>query len=684
MRIWGGTGTGRGRATLARAMAGRRTPTPPDPLPALYGTGLGQIPLHLAPEDAVLAGNGNVTGIANRGGAGAAFNATASATGISKSGALLNVTEAAARLALAVPADLVGVRTFMVVALSPTADPFSRLLGHPSPANLVRVNASTGQLLAQRSGVNNFLTAPATPPGTTLRLWEVEFAAGRVKVWMNGVLAHDGAHTFADFQASLIFASGFDANGFTGTAGDIVSVITDGTPARDATMLTVRQSIAAEHGIPIVPQSAPVAAVVPVPAIPAGAWLTSFGKEQSLGLGANAGTSADPDGVTPARAWAYAINDGKARMLTGLRRADGVAQQNIGGPLLAGYDTAFPAKGEAILSTSAQVGNVPVQYLIMSELQKRGVFSNTFVTLFSNAGGQAIVQLDDNLPAVTGTAAKVLYDNLVFSSQQIAARAAANGASATMLFDVLIQGEADAGAAAGAWRAGYDEVDKDQRAALTANGYSIASVPKLIFQTGGYVNASALDHNVSLEQLDVVRAGGAIFAGPLSQFYVDDNTVHPNLAEYARIATLGAWAFQESLLGNPFNLLSSGHSVVGNTVLIQYPMRPGEQLRSINSKFDPYGGNPFGGFEVTGGAAILSVAPSTAINGALVVTLDRPAAGLGRLKLGRQKMNMTGFAANGRNYGSQRVGWAGTHTSPSLIWPGAVAERVLPSEEWII
>lgn len=60
---------------------------------------------------------------------------------------------------------------------------------------------------------------------------------------------------------------------------------------------------------------------------------------QSLALGPNAGGTASPSGSL----WRNVFNGGTAiRMITGLKRADGVSITNVASPLLQGYDTATP------------------------------------------------------------------------------------------------------------------------------------------------------------------------------------------------------------------------------------------------------------------------------------------------------------------------------------------------------
>ena len=218
-----------------------------DPIAGLYGTGIGQIPLHHPAEAAVLDGGGNVTTVTNRGGAGALFNATASATGMTRSGNLLNVPQTS-YLALANPADLVGVRLFFVAQADPALDQFARIVGNMSPQNLIRVTKDTGQFLLQRAGSNVYLAGSGGPVGTAPRLYEIEIAGGQAKLIVDGVQLSQAPCDWLNLTVTMIGAA-FSGVGFSGGLGDPLSVITDGTPARDGTMLDVRRALAAKHGI---------------------------------------------------------------------------------------------------------------------------------------------------------------------------------------------------------------------------------------------------------------------------------------------------------------------------------------------------------------------------------------------------------------------------------------------------
>lgn len=423
------------------------------------------------------------------------------------------------------------------------------------------------------------------------------------------------------------------------------------------------------------------------PAINPNAWLAAFSQEQSEGMGpslGNATLSPVPPFYSAGNSVHYAKNlTTQARMLSGLKRSDGVSVSIINSPVGAGYDKTIPATGTQAMSLNTGV----MAHFIFAELALRGVFSNRYFPQFHNAAGQQVLNLDDD--PLTGQAGTILFENLQYHTQQLAARAAAAGKTVQMLFNLCIQGSSNNNDAPTVWTAGFDLVDEDQRRVVAQSGIasSLSDVPRLVYQTAAYTNTSLVDSWVCLEQLEVVRRGGAIFAGSMNQFKNADNQIHAGLAETARACTLGAWGVHATIMGERWNLLSARHEVIGNQTIVWYPVRPGETMRSINDKFDAYGGNPLHGYQVTGGASIVSQAPGAKVGHecSMVVTLDRPASGLGRLKLGRQKADVRGFAdAAGSNYGAHRVGWATTETRESIIYPGLFAERVLPSEEWTI
>lgn len=243
----------RGGLSNARRVA----PAPAPTLSAYYGTGMGQVPLHLNPSDAVMSG-ADVASIPNSGGAGAAFNATATTTGITRSGNLLTVPSTSVWLNLANAADLVGTRMFFVAALAAGLTGAINFTGR-SEASVdggranIRWDITNSRFQLQRyngTAFDSALLPGSGPLGAALHLIELEVAGGTARLFVDGVALGTAAVAWPNLLSDRIFA-GHSAPFFTGQAGDVLSVITDGTPARDATMLAVRQIIAAKHGIAI-------------------------------------------------------------------------------------------------------------------------------------------------------------------------------------------------------------------------------------------------------------------------------------------------------------------------------------------------------------------------------------------------------------------------------------------------
>ena len=403
-----------------------------------------------------------------------------------------------------------------------------------------------------------------------------------------------------------------------------------------------------------------------------------IGKYQSLGLGPNGGQTNAPGQTGGANAWFRTLYPQLgAEMFTGLQRGDGVAMTQISGPLLQGYNTAIDATG---ITSAIQVGNIPLDAMIMAELKLRGAIDGKLNTLFSSAGGISIT-VHQEAPA---TGVNTAWANLRHAVRQFRRQYRERGVPVRFLADILIQGEADSTMSRERYYAEYLRADRDQRRVMKDNGfaYDEDGIPKLIYQTGGYVNNTTHTNGQQLAQLDICRNKGALFAGPIHQFLYADNNVHPITAEeYARMATLGAWALQEHWAGRSWNLYSMRTRVEGNNVFIYFPMKDGETLRNINAKFDAYGGNPNLGFTHST-RTVTEVELNCGAPGGVRVKLN--GAPTGTLRLGRQVGDLRASAVGQLNYSASRVGIGTTLTSNSLLYPGQVAERVLPSESWVL
>lgn len=244
LRAWAHERAGipfRERAVPARPQAGTMADN--------YGVALGQIPLHLQPEDAVVDPDGNVLSVPNRGGAGAAFNAAGQ--GLTRSGALLQVTSSGV-LRLDNPADLQGVRLFVVMRRSATGQAW--FAGGPSGSGaairFTHSNMPDGAAASTLQLSNLGSVGPLPRSLYTLVLLEIELTAAGLRAWLNGVAAaNPGPGSPSPYPLVNIGAKPPDTPSYTGLVGDIVSLITDGSAGLDARALSIRQALAAKHGI---------------------------------------------------------------------------------------------------------------------------------------------------------------------------------------------------------------------------------------------------------------------------------------------------------------------------------------------------------------------------------------------------------------------------------------------------
>lgn len=226
----------------------------------LYGTGMGQVPLHLDPMNAVM--NGSVVqSLPNVGGAGAAFNATAGGVTITRTGLLLDLAVAADYLQLANPADLQGVRVFVVARRSTPGQAF--FMGGTAAANggtavnmrWTHLTLADGATLGSRVQLQPLGYASGGFPRNVgnLVLYEFELLPTTWTVWTNGVVAEGGpvAGTYGSALMDQIGRSdgGTSTPSFSGGLGDMVSLIVDGTGNQAAQIALIRQSLAAKYGL---------------------------------------------------------------------------------------------------------------------------------------------------------------------------------------------------------------------------------------------------------------------------------------------------------------------------------------------------------------------------------------------------------------------------------------------------
>lgn len=234
------------------ASAGGAAAPTPDPLAAYYGTGLGQIPLRLDPLDAVMSGTVNVASIPNKGGAGAAFNATSNGTTpITRSGGLLNFT-ATAQAQMAMPADFFDVRLFAVVQRPSQPSSFSTVLRSATSGEGngdFRLDEDGAAHLRYRvykrqNAANAYVTTNYTPIRTDLHLIEFEMlSSGAAYCAVSGAPITIAAQGVLPPLPLQIFG------GALFSMGEAISVITNGTAAANPAIAAVRAHLATKYGI---------------------------------------------------------------------------------------------------------------------------------------------------------------------------------------------------------------------------------------------------------------------------------------------------------------------------------------------------------------------------------------------------------------------------------------------------
>lgn len=206
-------------------------PLPGHPLQAYYDSGT--IGIHHLSEGATPAG-GPVTALANRGGAGAVFNATVSGAAIPLSGNYLQMSATSGMPTMANPVNLVGVRLMWVMQIASYVNG-TRLFGGAvsSPYGFeVRINSNgSGQLAqlwsnASGTGVSVNLGTRATWP-TTPMLVEVEVGASSATIYINGVSSGSGSHAWAQFLVENLGKGQVSgAVPLEGLMGDVIGVVT--------------------------------------------------------------------------------------------------------------------------------------------------------------------------------------------------------------------------------------------------------------------------------------------------------------------------------------------------------------------------------------------------------------------------------------------------------------------------
>lgn len=228
-------------------------PLPGHPLRAYYDSGT--IGIHHSSEGATPAG-GPVTALANRGGAGAVFNATVSGAAIPLSGNYLQMSATSGMPTMANPADLVGVRLMWVMQIASYVNG-TRLFGGAvsSPYGFeVRINSNgSGQLAQLWSNATgtavtaNLGTRTAWP--TAAALFEIEIGATSATAYLNGVSLGSGSHSWVQFLVENL-GKGQVAGSvpMEGLMGDVLGVLT-GRADTAAAIAAARSYLSERFGV---------------------------------------------------------------------------------------------------------------------------------------------------------------------------------------------------------------------------------------------------------------------------------------------------------------------------------------------------------------------------------------------------------------------------------------------------
>jgi hypothetical protein len=225
----------------------------------MYGTGLGEIPIHFDPVFATKNASGFVTAVPNLGGAGAAYNTNKTGTGdiTVLPGGAFSVPSGSKYLNMASEIDLMGHRLFWVGKKNNTVAGNHKFIGdNESTADGQRAQIdwyqnNDGFRLLRWNGT---IMAQAPEMHTTalyageLNLIEIEVLPSTINMWINGKF--EGTYTFPwnDFQIQRIFA-GFGNPGFAGNAGDILFFKTNGSATMNSRAEAIRNELIGKWGI---------------------------------------------------------------------------------------------------------------------------------------------------------------------------------------------------------------------------------------------------------------------------------------------------------------------------------------------------------------------------------------------------------------------------------------------------
>ena len=241
-----------GGAEMAEAWLGGIRVWQGDPLVQYYGVGPGQVPMDLRLDAAAKTTltNGRVTGVANDGGAGATFNATAAeayAPDPIPGGASFNGSTRR-ELVLANEANLIGVH-LIFAAFPRTAGDQKFLTGTGSNVSFQGGNSVRFEPLYTNRP--QFGIAPAALGGWGV--FEFRLMDNELTFWSNGVRQPSAAFTPANYRARILGRGSWtDKFFFDGVLGRCVSVVCAAgytATSPEPAVLAARQRLAQRYGI---------------------------------------------------------------------------------------------------------------------------------------------------------------------------------------------------------------------------------------------------------------------------------------------------------------------------------------------------------------------------------------------------------------------------------------------------
>ena len=280
-------------------------------------------------------------------------------------------------------------------------------------------------------------------------------------------------------------------------------------------------------------------------------------------------------------------------MVGGLERADTNGPVYVNGPMTAGYDTEVDGTG---LVPSYAGGHISMTHYVGVALRIRramlGLDNPMLISCCNGIGGQKVGQFW-NPPETTPPYAMPMWDMMDFYIDQVLSFEP----SAICKYATFVQGEGDSNTAPGVYRAGVDQMWEDWLPIMPGTPIPCTT------QVGGYCDSlNAKTYNQVTEQIESVEALGGLIFHPWYPTLLADGNVHPGDGGYREGSDLIAYHITEHEAGRTIPAFKPVPTLIGNQLILTYPLRDGETLVFNGaSKYAPFGGHCENqGFEVTG------------------------------------------------------------------------------------